>query len=102
MRKRLPRFISEAEEAEFWETHSAADYIDESTEIDVDVSAARAARQREVQTVLVLVPKRVLSKANQRAEKLGISLDRLLLRCLDRAVYGPRSHRRKHTRKLHP
>jgi len=33
MKKKLPKFKSEEEEARFWETHSALDYHDEFTEV---------------------------------------------------------------------
>ena len=35
--KKVPRFRSEQEEAEFWDTHSIVDYLDEMEPVEVEV-----------------------------------------------------------------
>ena len=43
---KIPEFKSEEEEIEFWDTHSLADYIDDTEEVDVRIIDKRPGKKR--------------------------------------------------------
>jgi len=103
MRKKpIPTFTSEEEEAEFWDTHSAVDYIDfddESTKVEFDFSQARTVRLAETQfSVSVTVPDVALRAVQQRARRLGMSADELMAHYISDIIRRPRPYRRRRRR----
>ncbi len=75
MAKELPEFKSEAEEAEFWDTHNSLDYLesDEPVEIELDPELAAKIRER-AQTKRVTLRLRVsqIEAAKEIARKKDI------------------------------
>jgi predicted DNA binding CopG/RHH family protein len=73
--KELPEFKSEAEEAEFWDTHNSLDYLesDEPVEIELDPELAAKIRER-AQTKRVTLRLRVsqIEAAKEIARKKDI------------------------------
>jgi len=63
-------FSSIDEAAEFWDTHSLADYWDETREVEIEV---RAPRRRRV----TLAPE-LAAKVAERARREGISVETLI------------------------
>lgn len=53
MKKKLPKFKTEEEEAAFWDTHDATDYFDDSDRIEVDFAPARQARKERPEGVIL-------------------------------------------------
>ncbi|MDO8585489.1 MAG: CopG family antitoxin [Armatimonadota bacterium] len=53
MKKKLPKFKTEEEEVEFWETHDATDYFDDGERVDVDFAPAREARDQRPRGVIL-------------------------------------------------
>ena len=47
MTKELPRFGSEKEEAEFWDTHNSLDYIESDEQVEIELAPELAAKIRE-------------------------------------------------------
>jgi predicted DNA binding CopG/RHH family protein len=43
---KLPRFVSEQEEAEFWATHDSTEYLDDSEPVDVTFIDARPSEKQ--------------------------------------------------------
>jgi predicted HicB family RNase H-like nuclease len=67
----IPEHFASIEEAvEFWETHSLADYWDETTEVHFDVNLAPR------------IDDDILQKAKEIASRNGVSAERLINQCL--------------------
>ncbi len=81
MAKELPEFKSEAEEAEFWDTHNSLDYLesDEPVEIELDPELAAKIRER-AQTKRVTLRLRVsqIEAAKEIARKKDIPYQTLI------------------------
>lgn len=81
MAKELPEFRSEAEEAEFWDTHNSLDYLesDEPVEIELDPELAAKIRER-AQTKRVTLRLRVsqIEAAKEIARKKDIPYQTLI------------------------
>lgn len=81
MAKELPEFKSEAEEAEFWDTHNSLDYLesDEPVEIELDPELAAKIRER-VQTKRVTLRLRVsqIEAAKEIARRKDIPYQTLI------------------------
>jgi hypothetical protein len=43
---KLPRFVSEQEEAEFWATHDSTEYLDDTEPVDVTFIDARPSEKQ--------------------------------------------------------
>lgn len=43
---KIPEFKSEEEEIEFWDTHSLADYLGETEEVDLKIADKRPGKKR--------------------------------------------------------
>jgi predicted DNA binding CopG/RHH family protein len=52
----IPKFANEQEEAEFWATHDAAEFLDETTPVDVTFTGVRP---RKTQISLRLDPQTI-------------------------------------------
>lgn len=50
---KIPKFKTEEEEIEFWDTHSLADYIDDTEEVDIKIVDKRPGKKR---TTIYLSP----------------------------------------------
>ena len=70
--KQIPLFNSYEEMAEFWDTHSLADYWDQTEPADCEV--APEARRR----YLVAVDREVLTRVQRLARMRGVSSDSLV------------------------
>ena len=84
-------FESEEEEIAFWDTHSAADYVDGSTRVEIDASTASPTKRSVTANVCIKMPVSMLRKVEQEADRLGIPVDTLIARCLTdlaRRVHG--------------
>ncbi len=65
---KIPKFTSEQEEAEFWDTHDTTDYLDETEEIDITFIDARPRNQ-----VILWFDRETLARLEVVAEKRGVS-----------------------------
>ena len=70
--KKLPKFKSYDEMAEFWDTHSLADYWDQTTPATFEVS--ENARHR----YLVAVDRNLLQRVQYMAHRRGLSTESLV------------------------
>lgn len=70
--KKIPKFDSYEEMAAFWETHSLADYWDQTESVDFDF-APEARRQ-----YLVGVDREVLARVQRLARTRGVSIESLV------------------------
>ena len=93
---KIPQFETEQEEAEFWDTHDATDYLDDTEPVDVEFVDARP---RKVQISLRLAPTTITQlKAVARQRGIGYqTLIRLwileqLAHQSDSAPHSPEQH----------
>ncbi|MBI2844226.1 MAG: hypothetical protein HYX78_12570 [Armatimonadetes bacterium] len=63
MKKKLPKFKNEEEEIEFWETHDATEYFDESDEVEIDFTGAREAMKKRPKGVILYKPDKLRKAA---------------------------------------
>ena len=70
--KTLPEFNSYDEMAEFWDTHSLADYWDQTESVELEI--APEARRR----YLVAVDREVMGRVQRLANSRGVSLESLV------------------------
>ncbi len=76
----IPEHFTTAEEAgEFWDTHSAADYLDEMEEVEVEFDI-------KSHTFLVLVNDRIYKLAKKKAEAEHMSVEQIINALLDREL----------------
>ena len=76
----IPETFESAEQAgEFWDTHSAADYADQMTEVEVVVDIRRG-------TYLVPVADRIYKLARRRAEDTHCSVEDVINKTLEREL----------------
>ena len=71
-KKQIPPFNSYEEMAEFWDTHSLADYWDQTKPTDFET--VPEARRR----YLVAVDRKVLARVQRLAQMRGVSSERLV------------------------
>lgn len=77
--KSIPEFKSEEEEIEFWDTHSAAEFLDEESTVDIDASVAREKRdKRSTQQISLRISHEVLERTKNRARTLGVPYQTLI------------------------
>lgn len=87
---KIPKFKSDKEAAEFWETHNATDYLDELEEVKVEVSPElrrRVVERAELKkpVTLRLEPSQV-EVAKQIARKKSIPYQTLLRMWIAKAI----------------
>lgn len=70
---KLPNFSTLEEEAEFWETHSLTDYIDELEDVDFHVEGTF-----EDTYLAIQVTPDIITTLREESKKRGISLQGLL------------------------
>lgn len=70
--KTLPEFNSYDEMAEFWDTHSLADYWDQTESVELEITPE--ARRR----YLVAVDREVMGRVQRLAQSRGVSLESLV------------------------
>ena len=81
MAKELPEFKSEAEEAEFWDTHNSLDYLESDEPEEVELNPELTAKIREqAQTKRVTLRLRVsqIKAAKEIARKKDIPYQTLI------------------------
>ena len=71
---KIPKFASEQEESEFWDTHSFADYLDDTEEVDVRFVDTRPAK---TQISLRLEPE-TITRLKELARRKGIGYQTLI------------------------
>ena len=77
--KTIPEFKSLEEELDFWDQHSAVEFLDEDSVVEVDASKAREKHAgRSTQQISIRVSRRVLERARRRAETLGVPYQTLI------------------------
>lgn len=67
---KIPNFKSYKEEAEFWDTHSLADYWDEWEDVNIEVNLY----QPKNKTLVVRLQEQLLDKLERLAKRKGVSL----------------------------
>lgn len=77
----IPDFQSEAEEQEFWATHSALDYEMELVEAEVKVDPLARTR-----LVSLRLPERLIRDLKEIAQREGLPYQKLIKLCLHKFV----------------
>ena len=72
--KQIPKFASEAEERQFWETHDSTDYVDWSTATVVSLRSLRPSTE----TISLRLPAPLLSDLKALANKRDVPYQSLL------------------------
>lgn len=72
-KKKLPKFKNIREEAEFWDTHSFADYWDEFEDVDLVIELQKP----KDETVVVRIQKDVKDKMQKVAASKGVNVSTL-------------------------
>ena len=70
---KIPKFKSIAQEAEFWDTHSFADYWGELKDVDVVVELTKPKEE----TLVLRVNKEIKSKLAKAAKNKGVTISAL-------------------------
>ena len=83
--RKLPVFKNPEQEAEFWETHSAADYALAFVDVDEVVEDLKA-RHRPKQNVTFRLEPELMKRLRQKATKAGIRYQTFVREWLWRAV----------------
>jgi predicted DNA binding CopG/RHH family protein len=77
--KSIPEFKSVDEELEFWDKHSAVDFLDEKDVVEIDASKAREARdKRSTQQISLRFSHQILERTKSRAKTLGVPYQTLI------------------------
>ena len=77
--KSIPEFKSVEEELEFWDKHSALEFVDEGSVVEIDASKAREKRDRRpTQRISLRVSHRILQRTKTRARTLGVPYQTLI------------------------
>ena len=75
----VPEFKSVEEELDFWNQHSAVEFLDEDNVVEIDASKARVKRAgRSTQQISLRVSQKVLERAKRRAKTLGVPYQTLI------------------------
>ncbi len=69
----LPKFTSIEEESEFWDTHDAGDYLEDTVEVDVHFVDAR----RDV-PITIRLPREARAQLQAAADQQGVDARTLL------------------------
>ncbi len=76
----IPEHFTTAEEAgEFWDTHSAADYLDEMEEVEIEFDIKK-------RTFLVQVNDRIYKLAKKKAKAEHMTVEQIINALLDREL----------------
>jgi predicted DNA binding CopG/RHH family protein len=87
--KRVPKFATEAEEREFWESHDTTDYVDWSRARAVSFPNLRPSTK----TISLRLPEDVLDAIRNHARKLDVPYQSLMkLWLAERAAQITRPH----------
>jgi len=70
MTKKIPDFKSLEEAAEFWDTHSFAEYIRDTEPVEIEVSLARRRIMLEIDSDLSEKLKKIAQKRKKSYDKL--------------------------------
>jgi predicted DNA binding CopG/RHH family protein len=81
-KKPIPVFKNEGEEADFWLTHDATDYFDESDELEIDFPNLKPSTQ----SVTIRLPKPLIYNIKLMANEQDIPYQSLLKTLLDEKV----------------
>jgi predicted DNA binding CopG/RHH family protein len=88
--KRVPQFRSEKEEAEFWDTHSFTEYLQdlESAELSLSPMLRETIKKRisEKVRITMWLNKRYIEEAQRIADKKGIPYQTLLREWVAEAI----------------
>jgi predicted DNA binding CopG/RHH family protein len=77
--KSIPEFKSVDEELEFWDTHSAVEFLDRDSVVDIDASKARENRDKRLtQQISLRFSHRILERTKSRAQMLGVPYQTLI------------------------
>ena len=75
----IPEFKSVDEESDFWDQHSAVEFLDEDSVVEIDASKAREKRTgRSTQQISLRVSQMVLERTKRRAKTLGVPYQTLI------------------------
>ena len=72
-KSRIPKFKTIQEEADFWDTHSFADYWDEFEDVEIVVDLHKPKEE----TLIVRLQKSLKEKLEKLAKRRGVSLSTL-------------------------
>jgi len=78
---KIPKFKTEEEEAEFWETHSIADYWDELSRVDVEINPKlkeKIRRRAPLKPITLRLTEEQIAEAKRLADDKGIPYQVLL------------------------
>lgn len=70
----IPDFESVDEELDFWDQHSAVEFLEEDSVVEVDATRAREERAQ----ISIRVSRQVLERAKRRAKTLGVPYQTLI------------------------
>lgn len=77
--KRIPEFDSVEEEQEFWDQHSALEFMEDDRIVEIDVSKAREKRdKRSTQQISLRISHHILERTKRRAKTLGVPYQTLI------------------------
>lgn len=77
--KDIPEFKTVDEELEFWDKHSAVEFLDEDNAVEIDASKAREKRdKRETQQISLRFSYQILERTRSRAKTLGVPYQTLI------------------------
>jgi len=71
---KIPKFASEQEEADFWDTHSVTDYLDELTPVDVTIVDARPRKEQ----ISLRLDRETITRLKALARQRGIGYQTLI------------------------
>lgn len=80
--KKMPRFRSEDEEREFWDTHDALDYFDTTKPVELDLSELRPSTR----PITVRLTESLIASLKQLAHKKDVPYQSLMKIYLEKAV----------------
>lgn len=81
---KIPKFKTEAEEAKFWATHDFTDYIDDTEEVELELSPELSQTIRD-RFVIRLTPGQ-RKKLEKIAEKKGVKPQNLINSWIDQGI----------------
>ena len=91
-KKKLPKFKTEEEEANFWDTHSFTDYLDEFEEVD-DVFilapslAEKIKKRSEKRLISIRLAKWEIDKTKQISKKMHIPYQVLIRKFINEGLH---------------
>lgn len=70
MTKKIPDFKSLEEASEFWDTHSFAEYVEETEPVEIEVNLTRSSIMLEIDSDLSEKLKKIAQKRKKSYDKL--------------------------------